>query len=174
MHCDQLYDGNLSGSSQGALMSPLFGSRSFRVCGPNLAPFRFQLALVQARNTKMVWRKAFAMLVAWPPRKPTLRVWHLRRTAFQLVRDGVSQESVRFFRWTLKLIKRFSDVQILCRPKPIRTISGVFGINEQIRIRILSLRKLYILKDSNFWCVHVNVPWPGCAHAIPFRMLWLP
>ena len=32
----------------------------------------------------------------------------------------------------------------------------------------------YFLKDSNFWCVHVNVPWPVCAHAIPFRMLWLP
>ena len=32
----------------------------------------------------------------------------------------------------------------------------------------------FFLKDSNFWCVHVNVPWPFCAHAIPFRMLWLP
>ena len=32
----------------------------------------------------------------------------------------------------------------------------------------------YFLKDSNFWCVHVNVPWPLCTHAIPFRMLWLP
>ena len=37
------------------------------------------------------------------------------------------------------------------------------------------------LKDPNFWCVHVNVvavhvlvPWPVRAHAIPFRMLWLP
>ena len=32
----------------------------------------------------------------------------------------------------------------------------------------------FLLKDSNFWCVHVNVPWPVCAHAIPIRMLWLP
>ena len=32
----------------------------------------------------------------------------------------------------------------------------------------------FFLKDSNFWCVHVNVPWPVCTHAIPFRMLWLP
>ena len=32
----------------------------------------------------------------------------------------------------------------------------------------------YFLKVSNFWCVHVNVPWPVCAHAIPFRMLWRP
>ena len=32
----------------------------------------------------------------------------------------------------------------------------------------------YFLKDSNFWCVHVNVPWPVCTHATPFRMLWLP
>ena len=31
----------------------------------------------------------------------------------------------------------------------------------------------YFLNDSNFWCVHVNVPWPVCAHAFPFRMLWL-
>ena len=39
----------------------------------------------------------------------------------------------------------------------------------------LRRRENYIfLKDSNFWCVHVNVPWPFCAHAIPFRMLWLP
>ena len=30
------------------------------------------------------------------------------------------------------------------------------------------------MKDSNFWCVHVNVPWPVCAHAFPFRMLRLP
>ena len=35
-------------------------------------------------------------------------------------------------------------------------------------------RENYFLKDSNFWCVHVDVPWPVCAHAIPFRMLWLP
>ena len=35
-------------------------------------------------------------------------------------------------------------------------------------------RENYFLKDSNFWCVHVNVPWPFCAHVIPFRMLWLP
>ena len=34
--------------------------------------------------------------------------------------------------------------------------------------------KIIFLKDSNFWCVHVNVPWLVCAHAIPFRMLWLP
>ena len=32
----------------------------------------------------------------------------------------------------------------------------------------------FFLNDSNFWCVHVNVPWPVCAHAIPFRMLWCP
>ena len=32
----------------------------------------------------------------------------------------------------------------------------------------------YFLNDSNFWCVQVNVPWPVCAHAIPFRMWWLP
>ena len=32
----------------------------------------------------------------------------------------------------------------------------------------------FFLNDSNIWCVHVNVPWPVCAHAIPFRMLWLP
>ena len=35
-------------------------------------------------------------------------------------------------------------------------------------------RENFFLKDSNFWCVHVNVPWPVCAHAFPFRMLWLP
>ena len=35
-------------------------------------------------------------------------------------------------------------------------------------------REIFFLNDSNFWCVHVNVPWPVCAHAIPFRMLWLP
>ena len=29
----------------------------------------------------------------------------------------------------------------------------------------------YFLKDANFWCVHVTVPWPVCAHAFPFRML---
>ena len=51
---------------------------------------------------------------------------------------------------------------------------GFFGINQQIRIRILSSRKLFFLKDSNFWCVHVNVPWLVCTHAIPFRMLWCP
>ena len=33
---------------------------------------------------------------------------------------------------------------------------------------------IFFLKDSNFWCVHVNVPWPVRAHAFPFRMLWLP
>ena len=51
---------------------------------------------------------------------------------------------------------------------------GFFGINSQIRIRISSSRKLFFLNDSNFGCVHVNVPWTVCAHAIPFRMLWLP
>ena len=35
-------------------------------------------------------------------------------------------------------------------------------------------REIFFLNDSNFWCVHVNVPWPVSAHAIPFRMLWLP
>ena len=35
-------------------------------------------------------------------------------------------------------------------------------------------RENFFLNDSNFWCVHVNVPWPVCAHAIPFRMLWRP
>ena len=35
------------------------------------------------------------------------------------------------------------------------------------------LRELFFLKDSNFWCVHVNVPWLVCTHAIPLRMLWL-
>ena len=35
-------------------------------------------------------------------------------------------------------------------------------------------REHYFLKVSNFWCVHVNKPWPFCVHAIPFRMLWLP
>ena len=45
-------------------------------------------------------------------------------------------------------------------------------------------RGKYFLNDSNFRCVqssttsnvavHVPVLWPVCAHAIPFRMLWLP
>ena len=35
-------------------------------------------------------------------------------------------------------------------------------------------RENFFLKDSNFWCVHVNVPWPVCTHAIPFRILWCP
>ena len=66
-----------------------------------------------------------------------------------------------------------------CRNQ-FRTISGVFGINQQIRIRISSLR--IFLNDSKFWCVqssitsnetvHVRVLWPDCAHTNPFRMLW--
>ena len=44
------------------------------------------------------------------------------------------------------------------------------GISNFMRI----YSRKFFLKDSNFWCVHVNVPWPVCAHAIPFRMLWLP
>ena len=35
-------------------------------------------------------------------------------------------------------------------------------------------REIFFLNVSSFCCVHVNVPWPVCAHAIPFRMLWLP
>ena len=51
------------------------------------------------------------------------------------------------------------------------------GFLELIRRFEFELRRrenYFFLKDSNFWCVHVNVPWPFCAHAIPFRMLWLP
>ena len=39
--------------------------------------------------------------------------------------------------------------RIPCGGKPIRTISGVSGINQQIRIRISSLRNVF-LNDSNF------------------------
>ena len=53
------------------------------------------------------------------------------------------------FRGFLELISRFEFE--FCRP-------GIF----------------FFLNDSNFWCVHVNVPWPVCAHAFPFRMLWRP
>ena len=59
--------------------------------------------------------------------------------------------------------------QVLFRPEPIRTISVVFGINSQIRIRFSSLR-IFFLNDSIFWCVqssttnnvtvHVHVLWP--------------
>ena len=71
-----------------------------------------------------------------------------------------------------------------CGPKPMRTISVALGINEQIRIRFSSSRKLFFLNDSNFWCVqssithnaavHVPVLWPVCDHAIPVRMMWCP
>ena len=37
-----------------------------------------------------------------------------------------------------------------------------------------SRRENFFLNDSNFWSVHVTMPWPVCAHAIPLRMLWLP
>ena len=43
---------------------------------------------------------------------------------------------------------------------PLKTNSndfGVFEINYQIRIRIASLRKLYFLNDSNFWCVQSSI-----------------
>ena len=56
-----------------------------------------------------------------------------------------------------------------------------FGINQQIRIRFSSSRKIF-LNHSNFWCVqssitltvavHVHVLWLVCTHTIPFRMLW--
>ena len=32
---------------------------------------------------------------------------------------------------------------VLFGPKPIRTISGVFGVNQQIRVRFSSLRKIF-------------------------------
>ena len=48
-----------------------------------------------------------------------------------------------------------------CGGKPIRTISGGFGINWQIRIRISSSRELCFLNDSNFWCSKFNhTQWP--------------
>ena len=78
-------------------------------------------------------------------------------------------------------LQRLPGFTLPCGPKPIRTMSRVFGINQQIRIRFSSLRNFF-LNDSNFWCVqssitcnetvHVLVLWPVCTHAIPFRMLW--
>ena len=46
--------------------------------------------------------------------------------------------------------------------KPIRMISGVLGLNQQIRIRISSSRKLFFLKDSKFLvCSKFNhTQWP--------------
>ena len=42
------------------------------------------------------------------------------------------------------------------------------------RYSMFVVAEIFFLKNSNFWCVHVNVPWPVCAHAFPFRMLRLP
>ena len=59
---------------------------------------------------------------------------------------------------------------------PPETNSNDFGVFLELisRFEFEFCRCVIFLKDSNFWCVHVNVPWPVCAHAIPFRMLWLP
>ena len=49
------------------------------------------------------------------------------------------------------------------------------GVLELIgRFEFEFCRHEFFLRDSNFWCVYVNVPCPVCAHAIPFRMLWCP
>ena len=64
--------------------------------------------------------------------------------------------------------------QLPCGPKPIRTISGVFGINEQIRIRISSPRKLFLNKFEFLVCSkfnhthHVAVPVP--VHVMCMKM----
>ena len=63
-------------------------------------------------------------------------------------------------------------VAILFRPKPIRTISGFLELISRFEFEFC--RCVNFFEGSNLWCVHVNVPWPVCAHAIPFRMLWLP
>ena len=67
------------------------------------------------------------------------------------------------------------------------TNSNDFGVFLELITRFefdFLRREFFFLNDSNFWCVqssithnvavHVLVPWPVCAHAIPFRMLWLP
>ena len=71
--------------------------------------------------------------------------------------------------------------EVPCAPKDTRTISGVFGINEQIRIRISSPRIFFerfeFLVCSKFNHTHhvadfVLVLWLVCTHTNPFRMLW--
>ena len=50
---------------------------------------------------------------------------------------------------------------------------GFLGLISRFEFEFCRCVNYFFLKDSIFWCVHVNVPWPVCAHAIPFRMLWL-
>ena len=92
--------------------------------------------------------------------------------------------------WMMKFLNKETHTPVLLMKyhsarNQFERFRGFFGINKQIRIRISSSRKLYFLKDSNFWCVqssithtmwavNMHVLWPVCAHTIPFRMLWCP
>ena len=53
--------------------------------------------------------------------------------------------------------------------KLIRTTSRVFGMNLQIRIRFLSLRKLFLFNNSNFWCVRGSITCNSILQAAGFN-----
>ena len=69
------------------------------------------------------------------------------------------------------------DARFRWLTKRVEIYSNDFGVFLELINRFefeFLRRENYFLKESNFWCVHVNVPWPVCTHAIPFRMLWFP
>ena len=51
---------------------------------------------------------------------------------------------------------------------------GVLELISRFEFEFCRRENYFFLNDSNFWSVHVTMPWPVCAHAIPLRMLWLP
>ena len=46
---------------------------------------------------------------------------------------------------------------------------GFLELVRRFEFEFCRRENFFFLKDSNFWCVHVNVPWPVCAHAIHFE-----
>ena len=66
--------------------------------------------------------------------------------------------------WGVHAVGMSPTERLLCASKAIRTISGVLGINEQIRIRFSSSR-IFFLNDSNFCCVQCSITHSGCTCA---------
>ena len=109
----------------------------------------------------------------------------LRGTRQKKVAD-LENKSVRFVIQTSKRQGRSRTrtrslrKQLPFAQKPIRTISGGFGINYQIRIRFSSS---HFFERFEFWvcskfnhiqCDSACACAVACLHTIPFRMLWRP
>ena len=77
---------------------------------------------------------------------------------------GTAKRTVlRWFRGRLVELVPYHSAQNL-----FERFRGFLELMSRFEFEFCRCENYFFLKDSNFWCVHVNVPWPVCGHAILF------